>query len=70
MTAEHNDTEFEPWPVVIDLADSLNTAATDLLLCVLELTAEGSPERKLALIELMSSLERIRAALAPKPRLN
>jgi hypothetical protein len=67
MTVEHIDASDD---AVIDLADSLNMAATDLLVCVLELTAEGSPERKRALIELMSSLDRIKAALRPIPRLN
>jgi hypothetical protein len=33
-------------------------------------TRDGSPERATALGELMSAVDRIRAALRPKPRLN
>jgi hypothetical protein len=50
-------------------ADPVRTAAGPLLVCILELTADGSKERARAVGEVLEVVERIRAALAPKPTL-
>jgi hypothetical protein len=64
MTAERAD-EFEPWPA----PDPLNTALLPVIEFVFATAADGSPERAAALNEVLAVAERIRAALAPKPRL-
>ena len=51
-------------------ADPIRAAASPLLECVFGLTADGSPERARAVSEVLEVVERIRAALAPKPTLN
>jgi hypothetical protein len=66
MVTEH-DSEFEPWPAEID---SVALAICPLLTFVIESTAADSPERKVAMDEVLALATRIRAALRPKPRLN
>jgi hypothetical protein len=66
MVTEH-DSEFEPWPGEVD---SINTTLMPLIEHIFELTADGSPERKAAMNEVLALPARIRAALRPKPRLN
>jgi hypothetical protein len=67
MTAEPDDTEFEHWPAGVD---PINTALLPVLEHIFAVAADGSDERKAALGEVLAVAERIRAALAPKPRLN
>jgi hypothetical protein len=50
--------------------DPVRTAAGPLLVCILELTADGSRERARAVSEMLEAVERIKAALAAKPTLN
>jgi hypothetical protein len=64
MTA-HEQT-FEDWPAE---PDQIRVAALPLVEVVMELTAPGSHERAAAMGELMLMVDRIRAALRPKPRL-
>ena len=65
MTAPEQ-TEFEDWPAD---ADPINTAICPLIAAVFELTAPDSPERKAAMGEVLQIAERIKQALASKPRL-
>jgi hypothetical protein len=65
MTIER-DVEFEDWPAE---ADPINTAICPLIAAVFELTAPDSPERKAAMNEVLAAGERIKQALASKPRL-
>jgi hypothetical protein len=67
MTIER-DEEFESWPG--ETVDPIRTAACPLIECVLDLTADGSKERARAVGEVLEVVERIRAALAPRRRLN
>jgi len=60
------DEEFETRP----RPDPVREAACPLIECVLELTADGSKERARAVSEVLEVVERIRAALAPKPTIN
>jgi hypothetical protein len=62
MTIKRDD-EFEALPGEVD---PIIAAASPLLVCVLELTANGSRERARAVSEVLEVVERIRAALAPK----
>jgi hypothetical protein len=62
MVVERDELERE--------ADPIRTAAGPLLVCILELTADGSRERARAVGEMLEAVERIRAALAAKPTLN
>jgi hypothetical protein len=62
------DDEFEHWPPTV--ADSVREAIGNLLVTIIESTAEGSPERAKAMNEALQAHERIRDALRPKPRLN
>jgi hypothetical protein len=50
--------------------DPLRTAALPLLEYVFAATHDGSAERAAAMGELMSAIDRICAALRPRPRLN
>jgi hypothetical protein len=65
MTASEQ-TDFEPWPAEVD---PINTAICPLIAAVFELTAPDSPERKAAMNEVLAAGERIKQALASKPRL-
>ena len=51
-------------------ADPIRAAACPLIECVLDLTADGSKERARAVGEVLEVVERIRAALAPRPTVN
>jgi hypothetical protein len=64
--AIERDEEFTEWPAA---PDPIRTAACPLIVCVLELTADGSKERARAVGEVLEVVERIRAALAPQPTL-
>jgi hypothetical protein len=65
MTIER-DVEFEDWPTE---ADRINISLCPLIAAVFELTAPDSPERKAAMNEVLAVGERIKQALASKPRL-
>jgi hypothetical protein len=68
MTIEQrDDSEFENWPAG---ADPINTLLVPLIEHILAATVDGSSERKSALSEVLQIADRIKAALAPKPRLN
>jgi hypothetical protein len=67
MTVARDDSDFEPWPVAVD---PINAALLPMVEHVFAVTADGSPERAAALGEVLAVAERIKAALAPKPRLN
>jgi hypothetical protein len=61
---EADETE---WPVE---ADPLAGSVLPMIEAIFTQTHDGSPERAAAMGELMSAVERIRAALKPKPRMN
>jgi hypothetical protein len=58
--------EFEDW---LAEADPINTALMPLIEYVFAVTTDGSPERKVAMNEVLALPARIRAALY-RPRLN
>jgi hypothetical protein len=60
------DRSFEDWP---GDGDPIRGAALPLIEAIFAATHEGSPERAAAMCELMLSVDRIRAALRPKPTL-
>jgi hypothetical protein len=62
------DDEFEHWPPTV--ADPVRESIGQLLVAIIESTAEGSPERAKAMGEALAAHERIRDALRSKPRLN
>jgi hypothetical protein len=64
MAAEH-DEGFEAWP---GEADPINTALMPLIEHIFAVTADGSPERKAVMGEVLALPARIRAALH-RPRL-
>jgi hypothetical protein len=66
MVTEHDETDTE-WPAD---ADSINTALMPLIEHIFDLTAPDSPERKVAMNEVLALPARIRVALQPIPRLN
>jgi hypothetical protein len=61
------DVDDEPWPSV---ADPVRAAIGNLLEAIIESTEEGSRERQVAMSEALQAHERVKQALAPKPRLN
>jgi hypothetical protein len=67
MTVEC-DEEFESWPA--EAGDPVREAIGQLLVAIIENTAEGSPERARAMNEALGAHERIRAAMCVRPRLN
>jgi hypothetical protein len=67
MTVECDD-GFEAWPPTV--ADPVREAIGNLLVAIIENTAEGSPERARAMNEALESYGRIRAAMSVRPRLN
>jgi hypothetical protein len=67
MTTTEHDSEFEPWLPTV--ADPVREAIGNLLVAIIENTAEG-PERARAVNEALAAHERIRAAMADRPRLN
>jgi hypothetical protein len=66
MVTEH-DSEIQEWP---GDADPIATAACPLISAVFELTEHRSRERAAALTEILTAVDRIRAALRPRPSLN
>jgi hypothetical protein len=67
MVTEH-DSEFEPWPA--EVGDPVREAIGNLLVTIIENTAEGSPERAKAMSEALGAHDRIRDAMRVRPRLN
>ena len=65
MTAPEHDVEFEDWPAE---ADQLRMYALPLIEHVFAVTAPDSPARAAAMGEIFTAVDRIRAALRPKPR--
>jgi hypothetical protein len=61
------ETDFEDWPAEADL---IRMAALPLIGHIFAVTADGSAERSKAMDVALAAIERIRAALQPKPRLN
>jgi hypothetical protein len=68
MTAEHNDEGFEPWPGEV-VGDPVREVIGQLLVTIIESTAEGSPERARAMNEALQAHERIKLAMRVQPRL-
>jgi hypothetical protein len=66
MTIER-DVEFEHWPPTV--ADPVREAIGNLLVAIIENTAEGSPGRARAMTEALEAYGRIKAAMADRPRL-
>jgi hypothetical protein len=62
------DTELEDWPPAE--ADRISIAVCPLITAVFDLTAPDSPERKAAVTELLQSVERLRRAIMPLPKLH
>jgi hypothetical protein len=67
MTAERADEGLDDWPPAVD---PVRTSLVPLLEHIFAVTADGSVERSAALDAVLAVAERIKAALAPKPRLN
>jgi hypothetical protein len=67
MTVDR-DTELEDWPA--EVGDPVRDAIGQLLVTIIESTAEGSPERAKAMGEALQAHERIRDAMRVRPRLN
>jgi hypothetical protein len=65
MTVEH-DSGFQEWP---SEPDPIRVAALPLLEHIFAVTADGSAERSKAMDVVLAAVERIRAALQPRPRL-
>ena len=61
------DADGEPWPAE---ADPIRAAIGNLLVVIMESTAEGSPERARAMNEALQAHERIKLAMRVQPRLN
>jgi hypothetical protein len=64
MVAEFSETDELP-----EAGDPIRGASLPLIEAIFVATHDGSPERAVAMNELMLAVERIRAALRPKPRL-
>jgi hypothetical protein len=67
MTTAPEQTEIEDWPAT---GDPVREAIGQLLVAIIEATAEGSPERARAMNEALESYGRIKAAMRVRPRLN
>jgi len=67
MTVERADEGFDDWPAAA--VDPINTALLPVVEHIFAVAADGSPERAAALGEVLAVAERIKQALAPKPRL-
>jgi hypothetical protein len=61
------DADFEPWPAE---GDPIRAVIGNLLVAIMESTAEGSPERARAMNEALQAHERIKLAMRVQPRLN
>jgi hypothetical protein len=66
MVAERDETDTV-WPG--EVSDPIRAAIGQLLVTIIENTAEGSPERARAMNEALQAHGRIRAALQPQPTL-
>jgi hypothetical protein len=66
MTAPEQ-ADFEDW---LAAADPIRVAVGNLLVAIIENTAEGSRERQAAMTEALGAHERIRAAMRVRSRLN
>jgi hypothetical protein len=60
------DRSFQGWATEPD-ADPIRMAALPLLVFVIEATTSDSAERKAAMGEVMSAVDRIRAAMRARP---
>jgi hypothetical protein len=67
MVAEFSETDELPEP---EAGDAIRVAALPLIEFVMEMTTHRSHERRAALCEVLTAVEKVRAALQPKPRLN
>jgi hypothetical protein len=67
MTAERDDTEFEPWPAAVD---PIREAVGALFVAIMENTVEGSPERRRAMSEALEAHRRIIDAMRVRPQLH
>jgi hypothetical protein len=63
------DEGFEAWPAEA-VGDPVREAIGQLLVAIIESTAEGSPERAKAMTEALEAYGRIKAAMSDRPRLN
>jgi hypothetical protein len=61
------DEEFETWPAA---GDPIRAALLPMIEHIFAVTADGSPERAAAMNVALEAVERIRAALRPRARLN
>jgi hypothetical protein len=66
MQDEAAASEFEDWPVEVD---AIRMAVLPLIQYVFAVTADGSAERGKALDVVLTAVEKVRAALRPRPRL-
>jgi hypothetical protein len=66
MTVERDETDTE-WPA--EEADPIRAVIGNLLVAIMESTAEGSPERARAMGEALQAHERIKLAMRVQPRL-
>jgi hypothetical protein len=60
------EADFEDWPAEVD---GLRMSALPLIEHIFAVTADGSAERGKAMDVVLAAIERVRAALQPKPRL-
>jgi hypothetical protein len=67
MVTEH-DTELEDWPPAA--VDPVRQSIGNLLVAIIESTAEGSPERARAMNEALHAHERIKDAMRDRPTIN
>jgi hypothetical protein len=61
------DEGFEAWPAKVD---PIRNAIGQLLVTIIESTAEGSPERARAMNEALHAHERIKDAMRDRPTIN
>jgi hypothetical protein len=62
------DSGFQEWPG--EIGDPVRAAFANLLVAIIENTAEGSSERARAMGEALQAHERIKLAMRVQPRLN
>jgi hypothetical protein len=68
MVKERDDEGLEPWPG--EIADPVRDAVGNLLVAIVENTAEESPERKRAMNEALDAHRRIIDAMRDRRTLN
>jgi hypothetical protein len=61
------ETDFEDWPAEVD---AIRLAVLPLIEHIFAVTADGSAERGKAMDVVLAAIERVRAALVPRPSLN